>query len=53
MKLILIIALLCINNFSAPAGETKLCAYNKICSKKEEPKANLPLMPSILIVDIY
>ena len=53
MKLLLIIALMCMNNFSAPAGETKKCNINKPCSIKEEPRANLPTMPSLLIIDIY
>ena len=53
MKLLLIIALLCTNNFSAPAGETKRCVVEKVYSNKKEPQATLPMMPSILIIDIY
>ena len=53
MKLLFTFWLLCINNFSAPAGETKECHESRPYNIKEVPAANLPLMPSLLIVDIY
>lgn len=48
MKILLIVGLLCINNFSSPSKPVK-----DSCGAKEETKSSYKLAPSILIVATY